>query len=82
MRTVSSVMGPRDRLLIGFDMLKDERIVEAAYNDRKGVTAEFNRNILRVVNAMLAADFDPEDFTHCASSTGRRNGWRTEEGVQ
>jgi dimethylhistidine N-methyltransferase len=53
-------------LLIGVDLIKDARILEAAYDDTAGVTAEFNRNILRVVNERLDADFVPERFAHVA----------------
>ena len=59
-------MGPADRLVIGTDLVKDRRVLEAAYNDSAGVTAEFNRNVLRVINAGLGADFDPEAFEHVA----------------
>ena len=41
-------------------------MLEAAYDDAQGVTAEFNRNVLRVLNRELGADFDPEDFEHVA----------------
>ena len=60
------VMGPADRLVIGTDLVKDRSVLEAAYNDSAGVTAEFNRNVLRVINAGLGADFDPEAFEHVA----------------
>jgi L-histidine Nalpha-methyltransferase len=59
-------MGLDDRLVIGTDLVKDRSVLEAAYNDRAGVTAEFNRNVLRVINAGLDADFDPEAFEHVA----------------
>ena len=59
-------MGPEDRLVIGTDLVKDRCVLEAAYNDSAGVTAEFNRNVLRVINAGLDADFDPEAFEHVA----------------
>jgi len=55
-----------DRLLLGVDLVKDRTVLEAAYNDAAGVTAEFNRNILRVVNRGLGADFRPEAFRHHA----------------
>ncbi len=61
-----AVMGPGDRLLIGTDLVKDRAVLEAAYNDTAGVTAEFNRNVLRVINSQLSADFDPEAFEHRA----------------
>jgi L-histidine N-alpha-methyltransferase len=60
------LMSPADRLAVGTDLVKDRAVLEAAYNDRAGVTAEFNRNILRVVNDGLGADFDPECFEHVA----------------
>ena len=59
-------MGPDDRLVIGTDLVKDRSVLEAAYNDSAGVTAEFNRNVLRVINAGLDANFDPEAFEHVA----------------
>jgi L-histidine Nalpha-methyltransferase len=59
-------MGDGDRLVIGTDLVKDRSVLEAAYNDRAGVTAEFNRNVLRVINAGLDADFDPDAFEHVA----------------
>jgi L-histidine N-alpha-methyltransferase len=61
-----ALMGPDDRLVIGTDLVKDRAVLEAAYNDSAGITAEFNRNVLRVINAGLEADFDPEAFEHVA----------------
>ncbi|MFI7607796.1 L-histidine N(alpha)-methyltransferase [Micromonospora sp. NPDC049366] len=55
-----------DWLLVGTDLVKDPSVVVPAYDDAAGVTAEFNRNVLRVVNRELGADFDPEAFTHVA----------------
>jgi L-histidine N-alpha-methyltransferase len=55
-----------DHLLIGFDRVKDPSALEAAYNDDQGLTAEFNRNMLNVINRALGADFDPDDFDHHA----------------
>ena len=60
------LMLPDDRLLIGTDLVKDRSVLEAAYNDSQGVTAEFNRNVLRVVNDGLGANFEPEAFEHVA----------------
>ncbi|SIR70604.1 L-histidine N(alpha)-methyltransferase [Micromonospora avicenniae] len=53
-----------DWLLIGTDLVKDPSIIVPAYDDAAGVTAEFNRNVLRVINRELGADFDPSAFTH------------------
>lgn len=63
-----------DRLLIGADLVKDARVIEAAYNDRLGVTAAFNRNMLVVLNREVKSNFDPAAFVHQAffdSSRGR-----------
>ena len=57
---------PNDRFLLGVDLVKDREILEAAYDDAAGVTREFNRNILRVVNRGVGADFRPESFRHLA----------------
>jgi L-histidine Nalpha-methyltransferase len=59
-------MDEDDRLVIGTDLVKDRSVLEAAYNDSAGATAEFNRNVLRVINSGLDADFDPEAFEHVA----------------
>jgi L-histidine N-alpha-methyltransferase len=55
-----------DALLLGTDLVKDPAILVAAYDDAAGVTAEFNKNILRVLNAELGADFDLDEFEHAA----------------
>ena len=72
LREVARLLGPRDHLLMGTDLVKDPAILEAAYDDSAGVTAEFNRNILRVVNRDLDADFDPGGFDHVAFFDRRR----------
>jgi L-histidine Nalpha-methyltransferase len=59
-------MGPEDRLVIGTDLVKDRAVLEAAYNDSEGLTAEFNRNVLRVINGALEADFVTDAFEHVA----------------
>lgn len=66
LRHLRASMAASDHLLIGVDLIKDPAIIEAAYNDSQGVTADFNRNILRVVNARFDADFVPERFRHRA----------------
>jgi L-histidine N-alpha-methyltransferase len=58
--------GSADRLLLGTDLVKDVATIEAAYNDTEGVTAEFNTNVLRVLNRELDADFDVDAFEHVA----------------
>ncbi|MBO0893084.1 MAG: L-histidine N(alpha)-methyltransferase [Acidimicrobiales bacterium] len=61
------VMGPGDALLLGTDLVKSPARLLPAYDDRQGVTAEFNRNVLMVVNRHLGADFDPDAFAHVAA---------------
>jgi L-histidine Nalpha-methyltransferase len=63
---VRAAMEPSDRFLMGVDLRKDVARIEAAYNDSRGLTAEFNRNMLLVLNHELGADFDPEAFEHRA----------------
>ena len=53
-------------LLLGTDLVKEAAVIEAAYNDDAGVTAEFNRNVLHAINRELEADFDPDAFEHVA----------------
>jgi L-histidine N-alpha-methyltransferase len=57
---------PTGHLLLGTDLVKDPSRLEAAYDDSAGVTAEFNRNVLHVVNRVLGGDFRPELFEHVA----------------
>jgi L-histidine N-alpha-methyltransferase len=66
LREIARLLGPEDYLLMGTDLVKDPAVLEAAYDDAEGVTAEFNRNVLRVLNRELGADFEPEDFEHVA----------------
>lgn len=66
LRRIRNAMSADDHLLLGADLRKDPAVIEAAYNDAAGVTAEFNRNILHVLNRELGADFDPESFEHRA----------------
>lgn len=55
-----------DWFLLGLDLVKPVEVLEAAYNDALGITAEFNRNILSVVNQIARGDFNTEDFRHLA----------------
>jgi L-histidine N-alpha-methyltransferase len=66
LRDLAARLGPDDHLLLGSDLVKDPRRLVAAYDDAAGVTAEFNRNLLRVVNRELGADFDVDAFEHVA----------------
>ena len=66
LREIAKLLGPEDHLLMGTDLVKDPEVLTQAYDDAQGVTAEFNRNLLRVLNRELQADFDPDDFEHVA----------------
>jgi L-histidine N-alpha-methyltransferase len=67
LRAIAKLLRPGvDHLLLGTDLVKDPAVLEAAYDDSAGVTAEFNRNVLRVINRELDADFDVEAFEHVA----------------
>lgn len=61
---IAGQVGPEGGLLIGVDLQKDEALLRAAYNDAKGVTATFNKNLLRRINRELDADFDLGRFRH------------------
>jgi L-histidine N-alpha-methyltransferase len=65
-RSAAATLAPGDGFLLGVDLVKDPARLHAAYNDSAGVTADFNRNILRVLNRRLRADFDPDAFEHRA----------------
>ena len=63
---MSSMLGPRGGLLIGIDLQKDVSVIERAYNDVSGVTAEFNLNLLTRINTELDGNFDLSQFEHKA----------------
>jgi L-histidine N-alpha-methyltransferase len=63
---IASTMGPGDRLLLGTDLVKDRKVLDAAYNDAQGLTAAFNKNVLHVINRELGATFDVDRFEHVA----------------
>jgi L-histidine N-alpha-methyltransferase len=66
LRRVAAQLNRGDHFLLGVDLVKDHAVLHAAYNDAAGVTAEFNRNILRVINRTLDGTFDPAAFEHVA----------------
>jgi L-histidine N-alpha-methyltransferase len=63
---IAALLGPADHLLLGTDLIKGRARLEAAYDDSAGVTAEFNKNVLEVLNRTLGADFDLDAFEHVA----------------
>ncbi len=65
-RGLAAELQPEDRLVVGFDMEKDLRVLEPAYDDTAGVTADFNRNVLARINGELGGEFRPDRFRHVA----------------
>jgi L-histidine N-alpha-methyltransferase len=66
LRRIAALLDPTDHLLLGTDLVKDVGRLELAYDDPAGVTAEFNKNVLCVLNRELGADFDLTAFAHRA----------------
>lgn len=66
LRSIREALHPGEWLLLGTDLVKDPRTLVCAYDDSAGVTAEFNRNVLQVLNRQLGATFDPNQFEHVA----------------
>ena len=66
LRRIRHLVGPAGGLLIGIDLKKDKAVLDAAYNDAKGVTAAFNLNVLHHINREVGADFAVDQFSHQA----------------
>jgi len=66
LETISRILNPGGGMIIGVDLKKDKKIMEVAYNDKKGITAAFNKNILRHINRELDANFDLDNYRHKA----------------
>lgn len=66
LRRLRERMSPSDHLLLGTDLVKEKAVLDRAYNDRAGLTAAFNRNLLLVINRELGGRFDPTTFRHVA----------------
>ena len=64
LKKIYSTMKPGDLFLIGLDLVKEKQILESAYDDSQGVTAEFNFNVLSRINAELGANFNLKNFEH------------------
>lgn len=74
LKKVAQNLGPDDKFLLGLDLKKSPEIIYAAYNDAQGVTARFNKNVIRVLKQQLGATIEVEDFEHDApyvESSGR-----------
>ena len=72
LRHAGSMLGRGATLIIGVDLIKDEAILNAAYDDAAGVTAKFNLNLLTRINRELGADFDLDAFSHQAFYNAER----------
>jgi len=72
LRSVRAMLEGHDRFLLGVDLVKAPERLHAAYNDSRGITAEFNKNVLLVLNRELGGDLDPETFAHRAFYDARR----------
>ncbi len=66
LKSVRALLEGQDRFLLGVDLVKAPARLHAAYNDARGITAEFNKNVLRVLDRELDGDLDPEAFAHRA----------------
>lgn len=66
LQSIRKIMAQDDRLLVGIDLVKDKEILEQAYNDTQGITAQFNLNILERINREFDANFELEGFEHRA----------------
>jgi L-histidine Nalpha-methyltransferase len=66
LRELGRLMTERDRFLLGIDLVKDPRVLHAAYNDAQGITAKFNKNVLRVLARELAGEISDRFFEHVA----------------
>src|SRR5215471_8537757 len=73
LKSVHASLHPADALLIGFDLIKDADVLDAAYNDAQGVTAAFNKNMLVRINRELGGSFDLDGFEHVAFWNRRKS---------
>lgn len=73
MQLLSKEMLSGDSLILGMDMVKNIEVLKNAYNDSQGVTAEFNKNILSVINNLINTNFNTKDFDHIALFNSKEN---------
>jgi dimethylhistidine N-methyltransferase len=66
LRNAANILGPKARIIIGVDLIKSADVLNAAYNDKAGVTAEFNLNLLKRINRELGGTFNLDEFEHHA----------------
>ena len=73
LQKINSLMKSNDLFLLGLDLTKDETVLEKAYNDSQGITAQFNLNVLSRINSELGANFDINKFAHHAVYNKNQN---------
>jgi dimethylhistidine N-methyltransferase len=73
LRSIARLIGSGGQLLLGMDLVKDTRVLERAYNDDQGVTAEFNLNILHRIKNLFAPELEPNFFEHRAFYNSAKN---------
>ena len=70
---ISNLMNKEDRFLLGVDKVKDEKVINSAYNDSKGITKKFNKNILNVINKEYKLNFNEKNFLHNAKFNSEKS---------
>lgn len=73
LNNVSNIMQKNDYFLLGVDKIKNHKIITSAYNDKKGITKKFNKNILRVINKKFKLNFDKNNFDHFAEFNKKKS---------
>lgn len=77
LRDLRKALTPGDHVLVGFDLMKDVRLLQRAYDDGQGVTAEFNLNLLCRINRELGGTFDPSRFAHVAAFSANEHAMKS-----
>ena len=73
LKNIANLMNKEDSFLLGVDKVKDEKIINSAYNDSKGITKKFNKNILNVINKEYKLNFNIKNFLHNAKFNSERS---------
>ena len=73
LENIANLMNKEDSFLLGVDKVKDERIINSAYNDSKGITKKFNKNILNVINKEYKLNFKEKNFLHNAKFNSEKS---------
>jgi len=73
LKKFSQIIGKNSHLVVGVDLVKNKKILEKAYNDREGITAKFNKNILKVINSKYGLNFNLSNFEHKAFYNVKKN---------